>query len=310
MIRKPVIIDVDTGVDDAVALLAAFQLPQLDIRALTTVAGNVSLDKTTRNTRCLVDLIGKDVPIYVGAAKPIFTDPIPSAPYVHGEDGLGGVVLPEPKKQVEAMAACDAIYEEAVRQNGELEIIAVGPLTNLGLAFLKYRDLPKYIKRIVIMGGAASFGNVTPAAEFNIYGDPEAADIVFTSGVPVHMCGLDMTLKTWFTPEEVESFAALGTPQGQFARDVLQKAQDFSLMVGLPGVCMHDPSTVLYAADDSIFTAEPAGVRVETKGVLTRGKTVTDLYSDHQMEVKNAYVVTDVDREALRDWLLSLVAAY
>jgi len=310
MNRKPVIIDVDTGVDDAIALLVAFQLPQLDIRALTTVAGNVSLDKTTYNTRRLVELIGRDVPIYQGASKPIFTDPIPSADYVHGADGLGGVVLPEPTKQVEAMAACDFIYEEALRQNGELELIAVGPLTNLGHAFLKYRDLPKYIKRIVIMGGAASFGNVTPAAEFNIYGDPEAADIVFTSGVPVHMCGLDMTLKTWFTPEEVKAFADLGTPQGKFASDVLQKALEFSLMIGLPGVCMHDPATVLYAADDSIFTAEPARVRVETKGVLTRGKTVTDIYSDYQMPEKNAYVVTDVDREALRDWLLSLVAAY
>lgn len=310
MNRRPVIIDCDTGVDDAIAILAAFRLPQLDIRAMTTVAGNVPLDKTTVNTCRLMDIVGADVPVYRGASKPVLAEPIESAVSIHGQNGLGDLDLPLPKHTVEDKPAWDAIYEEALRCNGELELIAVGPLTNLALAFLKYRELPKYIKRIVIMGGSATIGNSTPAAEFNIYADPEAADIVFTSGVTVHMCGLDMTMKAWLSREEIENFAALGNEQGKFARDVLQGVLEFSLMLGLPGVSMHDPAAVLYAADDSIFTAEEAGVRVETKGALTRGKTVTDIYSDKQFDLRNAYVVTDVDREALRDWLTSLIAAY
>ena len=309
MSKIPVIIDCDTGVDDALALLAAYQLPQLDIQAITTVAGNVTLEKTTRNTLQVLDLIGAKTPVYKGAALPLFREQV-VAPYIHGESGLNNLILPDPARKPEETAACDAIYQYARKFPGELEIIAVGPLTNLGLALVKYRELPGLLKRIIIMGGAAVGGNTTPAAEFNIYVDPEAADIVFRCGVPVHMCGLDVTMKSFVTPEEMEDFAKLGTPVGKFVRDVTQGVLDFSIQHGVPGMCMHDPLTVIYAADNSLFTFEEAGVRIELKGKITYGKTVTDIYSDKQFEEKNAVVVTDLDHAAFKKKLFDLIEKY
>ena len=186
----------------------------------------------------------------------------------------------------------------------------MGPLTNLAIAFGKYRALPELIKRIVIMGGAATLGNTTPAAEFNIYADPEAAEMVFQSGVPVHMVGLDVTLKSYLTAAEVDEIGAFGSEQAKFFHSILQNVLAFSTKLGLPGVSMHDPAAVLYAVEESLFTAEEAGVRVECKGRITRGKTVTDLYSDAQFPEKNAVVVTGVDRTAFVARVKELLKKY
>lgn len=309
MKRIPVIIDCDVGVDDAIALIIAGKLPQLDICAVTSVAGNVEVEKTTVNAGRVLEIAGMDVPVYPGAAKPLMREQA-TASEIHGKNGLNDLELPLPRRAPEKTPACDAIYEIAKAHPKELTIIAIGPLTNLALAFIKYKELPELLERIVIMGGAASGGNVTPAAEFNIYADAEAADIVFRSGVPVHMCGLDVTMKTYFTPEELASLGKTGGKVGKFIYDAVQGVLDFSLKLGLPGMNMHDPSAVLYAAESELFTAKLAGVRIETKGRLTYGKTVTDLYSDKQMEEHNAYIVTDVDREVLRDRIMELVAQY
>lgn len=310
MNKRPIIIDCDTGVDDAIALFLALKLPEFDLRAVTSTAGNVEVEKTTVNALRVLEMAGSPVPVYEGASKPLFREQV-TAHYVHGKNGLNDLDLPLPKRSAESKAACDAIYDVAKECGGALELIAIGPLTNLGLAFIKYRELPKLIKRIYIMGGAASGGNVTPAAEFNIFADPEAADIVFGSGVPVHMCGLDVTMKAYLTPEEINEIGALGSPVAAFCRDVTQGVLRYSQSLGLPGMCMHDPVTVLYAADESLFKAEEAGVHVETKGKLTYGKTVCDIYSDKQFEKHNAFVVTDVvDREAFKKRLFSLIAQY
>lgn len=182
-------------------------------------------------------------------------------------------------------------------------------MTNIGIALSKYKDLPKYIKRIVIMGGAAIGGNVTPSAEFNIYVDPESADMMFCCGIPVYMCGLDVTLKAYMTPEEIEEIGALGSFQAKLFRDVLQGGLKRYLEWGYKGVALHDPAAILYAADDSIFETHHVGIRVETKGQLTAGKTVTDLYSDKQME-HNAYIVTDVNREAFVEKVKALMSKF
>lgn len=309
MRKMPMLLDCDTGVDDAIAILLSKYLTNLELVAVTSVAGNVEIEKTTQNALCVLELAGMEhVPVYRGAAKPMMCEPI-TAYYVHGQNGLGDLVVPEPKKKPESLPAWDAIYETAKRCAGELSVVAIGPLTNLGLALTKYKELPKLLKRIVLMGGAAIGGNVTPAAEFNIYADPEAADIVFACGTDVTMCGLDATMSAYLTPEEIGELGELGSPQAKFARDVTQGVLAFSKGYGLPGMSMHDPMTLLYADDDSFFTAKRAGVRVETKGRLTRGKTVTDLYSDKQME-KNAFVVTGVDREAFKRRLFGLMARY
>ncbi len=291
--KIPVIIDCDPGCDDTAALLLAFRCPELDIRGITTVSGNVSLDKTTYNALRVTEAIGSDVRVCPGADRPMFREPV-YAPHVHGEDGLLGIGLPAPQKKASFYKAWDFIYEEAVAQKGDLEIIAVGPLTNLAIALAANNDLAGMIKRIVIMGGAAVGGNVTPCAEFNIYVDPEAADLVMKSGIPLCVCGLDVTLKAYLTAEEIAGIKALGTPQAElFGAVTEQNCEKIFCPEGAP---LHDPAAVLFAADESLFTSQRCWMRVETTGSITRGKTVTDCYSDAQKEA-NVDLVLDVDRE-------------
>jgi inosine-uridine nucleoside N-ribohydrolase len=308
MNKTPIILDCDTGVDDAMAIMLASQIDKFDLRCITTVAGNVDVDKTTANTLRVLELIDADISVYRGAAQPMFGDPV-RAGHVHGKDGLGGINLPLHRTEVGTIPAWDAIYNEAMDCGGALDLIAVGPLSNLGMAFIKYRDLPKRINRIVIMGGSATSGNVTPAAEFNIYADPEAAAIVFSSGVPVYMCGLDVTMQAFYTADDLDHVASLGSKPAMFFRDVAQDLLVFSLKLGWPGICLHDPLAVLYAEDDSIFETHHVGIRVETKGRLTRGKTVTDLYSDKKIE-KNAYIVTHVNHAAFQKRVYELMAGF
>ena len=309
MSKHPMLLDCDTGVDDAVAILLTKHLETLELVAVTSVAGNVEIEHTTENTLRVLELAGLgQIPVYRGAAGPLFGE-AHTAHHVHGQNGLNDLTLPIAKRQAESMPAWDAIYEFARQYAGELVVVAIGPLTNLALAIAKYKELPKLLKRIVIMGGAAIGGNATPAAEFNIYADPEAADMVFTCGAEVTMCGLDVTVPAYFTAEELNELAALGSKQAVFARDVLQGILRFSRGYGLPGVCFHDPVTLLYADDDSYFQTDHVGIRVETKGKLTRGKTVTDLYSDKQME-HNAYIVTRVDRDVFKRRIFESMAKY
>ncbi len=309
MNRHPLLLDCDTGVDDAVAILLTKHLKTLELVAVTSVAGNVEIEHTTENTLRVLELAGLgQIPVYRGASGPLFGT-AHTAHHVHGQNGLNELILPPAKRQAENLPAWDAIYEFARQYAGELVVVAIGPLTNLALAIAKYKELPKLLKRIIIMGGAAIGGNATPAAEFNIYADPEAADMVFTCGAEVFMCGLDVTVPSYFTAEELDELAALGSKQAVFTRDVLQGILRFSRGYGLPGVCFHDPVTLLYADDDSYFRTDHVGIRVETKGKLTRGKTVTDLYSDKQME-HNAFIVTRVDRETFKRRVFESMAKY
>ena len=303
------LLDCDTGVDDAVAILLTKHLKTLNLVAITSVAGNVEVERTTDNTLRVLELAGMtDIPVYRGADKPILGEQV-TAHHVHGQNGLNEIELPLPKRHPEAMPAWDAIYHYAKEYAGQLVIVAIGPLTNLALAIAKYKELPELIRRIVVMGGAAVGGNITPSAEFNIYADPEAADMVLTCGAPVILCGLDVTTKAYFTGEELDELAALGSKQAVFSRDVMQGILNYYRGFDMPGVCMHDPLTVLYADDDSYFETEHVGIRVETKGKLTRGKTVTDLYSDKQME-HNASFVTKADREEFKRRVFENMAKY
>lgn len=308
MNKTPIILDCDTGVDDAIAIMMAAKVPRFDLRAVTSVAGNVELEKTTANTLRILELIDSKVPVYAGAKSPLFRESVTAA-HVHGEDGLGGIELPLNKKVRSILPAWDAIYQEALRGKGSLELVAVGPLTNLALAFMKYQDLPSLLNRIVVMGGSATSGNITPAAEFNIFADPEAAEIVFNSGVPVYICGLDVTLMAYYTFEDIKQVGRIGNQPAKFFQEVLLAMLPVYKKFGLPGVCLHDPLTVLYAENDSVFETQHVGIHVETKGVLTVGKTVTDLYSDKKME-KNAYIVTDVDRKAFQARVYELMSCY
>ena len=307
--RIPIWLDTDPGVDDAMAMALLFALPQYDVKGVSAVAGNVELEKTFQNARDLVAFFGrKDVPVYAGADRPLFRAPR-VAYFVHGENGLGNVSLPASDAAVEKTPAWDALYEAAKAAEGELTLVAVGPLTNVALALSKYGALAKLLKRIVIMGGSASWGNATPAAEANIFCDAEAASTVFQSGVPLVMCGLDMTLKTVMSPAELDKMGALN-PTAKFLRDAAQHGLAYSQAHGIDGMALHDPTAVLYPLYPELFSGEEAGVAVETKGTITYGKTVTDLYSDKQFPFKNALVLLDVNKAKLLETVTSLLARY
>ena len=307
--RIPIWLDTDPGVDDAMAMALLFAIPEYDVKGVSAVAGNVELEKTFQNARDLVAFFGrKDVPVYAGADRPLFRAPR-VAYFVHGENGLGNVSLPASDAAVEKTPAWDALYEAAKAAEGELTLVAVGPLTNVALALSKYGALAKLLKRIVIMGGSASWGNATPAAEANIFCDAEAASTVFQSGVPLVMCGLDMTLKTVMSPAELDKMGALN-PTAKFLRDAAQHGLAYSQAHGIDGMALHDPTAVLYPLYPELFSGEEAGVAVETKGTITYGKTVTDLYSDKQFPFKNALVLLDVNKAKLLETVTSLLARY
>ena len=297
MNNYPVWLDCDVGVDDAIAIMALHALDEIDLLAVSTVSGNVPLSCTFPNAHRMNGLMKTHYPVYRGAERPLIAEPH-YAYHFHGENGLGDVELPLPEDaQMSDTPAWDALYDCAKQHPGELRLIAIGPLTNVAIALTKYPDLKTLLHTILIMGGAAVSGNVTPAAEFNIYADPDAAQIVFKSGVPVVMCGLDVTMQAMLRPEDWDELEQTGSAAGKFTKACLQRAWSFCRPRGLSGVAMHDACPVLYLVHPELFRAEEAGVYVETKGALTRGKTVTDLYSDKQFETKNATVVLDVDRD-------------
>lgn len=306
MNRCPVWIDCDTGVDDAVALILASRMEALEIVGVSTVAGNVALEKTTANTLRVRGLLGAAWPVYRGAEKP-WIRPRRSAELFHGEDGLGGAPLPAPTATAQPEAAWDAMYAAAKAHPGALEMVCVGPLTNLANAIVKYPELPSLLRRVLIMGGAAVGGNTTPAAEFNIYADPDAAQAVFCSGVKVWMFGLDVTLKAYLTAQDIDRVCTPGGPVRDFVRAACSHTLRVVTGLGLPGVSLHDACPLLYLVYPELFTGEEAGVYVETRSQLTLGKTVTDLYSDHQFEEKNAFVMYDICREAFVECVQALL---
>ncbi|MBE6985350.1 MAG: nucleoside hydrolase [Ruminococcaceae bacterium] len=295
MNRLPVWIDGDPGVDDAAAIFVAHDREELQIVGISAVAGNAPLDITTKNALCLCDMMQADYPVYRGASGPLMRAYEDGADF-HGADGMGGTNLPAPKRSAETQSAWDALYEEAKKHDGKLEVVAMGPLTNIALALSKYPDLKNLIHRIAIMGGSVTRGNRTPCAEYNIFADPDAAQIVFRSGVKVVMCPLEVTEQAYLTAQELEALRT--TEKGEFYYQASKHILAKNLEAGHEGFCIHDVCPVLYLAREDIFKGEDAGVFVETQSNLTLGKTVCDLYSDKQFDVKNTFVALEIDREA------------
>ena len=305
----PIWMDCDTGTDDAVALMVAHVLPEVDIKGISTVCGNTTQENAFYNTHRINGLMGTHYPIYRGAEQPLIV-PLFTAAHVHGENGLGDVVLPVPEDAViESEPAWDALYRCACEYPGELRLITTGPLTNIATAYAKYPDLPKLLHSHVAMGGSAGAGNDTPAAEFNFYVDPHAAEIVLHSGVQFVMCGLTVTTKAFFTLDELNEIADSGTRAGVFVRDCNMRAHKILSKFGLTGFCMHDSCPVVYVAHPEYFKGEMAGVVVETRGTITNGKSVTDLYSDRGFDFKNAFVVTDIDGKRFLDTVRECILA-
>ena len=270
-----VIIDTDPGVDDALALLLAMRSPELKIEGITPVAGNVPLDLTLPNALRMVEIAGRtDIPVAVGAKAPLVRRLVTAA-YAHGENGLGGAVFPEPKTKPVAEPAAEFIRAIVRKYPGEVTLIPIGPLTNIATALNLDAELAGMVRGIVLMGGSLSGGNITPAAEFNVYVDPEAARIVFQSGIPITMVGLDATRKTSLTEDHVRTLEAAQNPVSQAAAKIGRNAINHNRERGfLVGPNMHDSLAVAAFLDPSILKFKEYYVDVETTGELTAGETL------------------------------------
>ncbi|MBK8022420.1 MAG: nucleoside hydrolase [Chloroflexi bacterium] len=279
MVRK-FIIDTDTASDDAVALIMALRWPDVEVEAITVVSGNVNVDQATQNALLVTELCGRQTPVYKGVAHPLLR-PTAHAEWFHGQDGLGDIGYPPPKRQPEAKHAVQALID-TIRANPGIVLVTLGPLTNVALAVGEAPDIARNVSRCVVMGGAAcTTGNVTPAAEYNIWCDPEAADIVFRSGLPIEMVGWELAREEAnIMPDEMAMIRGFGTELATFSIDCNRKAYQANLdQSGDPGLGLCDPVAMAIALDPTICTDMSAHyIAIETAGVFTRGMTIVDRF--------------------------------
>jgi pyrimidine-specific ribonucleoside hydrolase len=295
MKKLPVIIDCDPGHDDAIALVLAFAQEALDIKAVTVTGGNQTLAKTLNNARKVLSYIGKRPPLGAGADKPMFRE-LEVAAAVHGESGLDGPNLPETDYREEPIPAVDLMRKIISESPEPVTLAATGPLTNLGILFTAYPDIKKNIKRISIMGGGFACGNWTSAAEFNILVDPEAADIVFSSGVPLIMCSIDVSHKAIIMPNEIEEVRKLGGRVPLLVADLLDFYFKWYSALGFPGPPLHDPCAIACLVAPELFTIKDYHVVIETRGKYTSGMTLADLRTGTSAK-PNVQACMDVDRK-------------
>ena len=303
--KRPIIMDVDTGVDDTLAFLLAAAADSLDLKAITTVFGNCSVADTTKNTLKICELFGLDVPVAAGSYRPLIDPPIDYsvAPMVdiHGRDGLGNVgnQHQDPQKQAEAMTAADLMAKVVRESEEKVTIVATAPMTNVATFLLAYPELHEKIECIALMGGAAFGGNLGFSVEANIGHDPDAAKIVFMSDVPKYMFSLDATMACFINDEERQALADNGGKTGEFLKACLQQYSDiYKALGGLPGAVLHDSLPVAWLIDPSIVEFAHCHVDIELKGTKTRGCTVTDLLG-YTKKPANTYVSMKADREKL-----------
>lgn len=308
MKKIPVIIDCDPGLDDALMLMLAFGSGRFDVKAITTSAGNQTQDKTLFNALRLISLMEVRVPVYRGCEKPLLRELLVSD-HVHGESGLDGAVFPEPASEAESVLAVEGIANILRESDEKITIVPTGPLTNIAAFLLAFPNLKNKIERISLMGGGIFRGNMTPLAEFNIYADPEAASIVFDSGVPITMCGLDVTHKAIVFQKDIETFRAIGNKTGLAAAGLLEFFSIFYRENRIElegGAALHDPCAIAWLMNPEMFKSKPCYAAVETTGKLTSGATVVDFYNVLQKE-PNVEVVYDIDREQYIEMLANAI---
>ena len=301
----PIVIDCDPGHDDAIAILLALASPEVELVGITTVAGNQTLDKTTRNALVTLEIAGRgDIPVAAGAEAPLRRD-LRTAAQVHGESGLDGPVLPEPSARPVSMHAADFLAE--LIEPGVV-LVPTAPLTNLALMLERHPDVAGRLDRIVWMGGAIAEGNVTPAAEFNAFVDPEAAAVVFGSGIPITMVGLDVTHRALFTRAQAERLRGTGR-SGRFVAELSDFFQAFhERSYRFEGSPIHDAMAVAHVIDPTLLTTSSANVGIETRSELCDGRTVVDLRGVTGRE-PNAEVGVDVDAPRFLELLVSRLAS-
>lgn len=271
--RPRIVLDCDPGVDDMFAIFTA--LRYCDLAAIVTVAGNVGIEHTTRNALAICELVGTDVPVFRGSEHPLASSPVEDARDVHGADGLGGVTLPVPTRDVAGTDPIEALA--ALVADEPTFVVAVGPLTNIARVIERYPDWPSQIAGLAVMGGSADSGNVTATAEFNIWSDPEAAAAVFATGMPITMAGLNLTRQVTMGVDEIATLRAAGTDTAIAAAGALDFYSEVGVRTyGVKESAMHDPCAVLSVVQPHLFTSEALHVTVEVNGAQTRGMTVCD----------------------------------
>ncbi len=294
---RKVIIDTDPGADDALAILLALNSPELDVKALTVVPGNVVVGQGVENALKLVSLAGRcDVVVARGATQPL-VQTLTTAEFFHGKNGLGDAELPAPACHADARFAPDLIIELVHQYPHEITLVPVGPLANIALAVLKDPSIVPLVKEVVLMGGGISGGNATAAAEANIYNDPEAAQVVFGAGWPLTMVGLNVTEKTLFTRADLHRLARTRGTQNDAAVEVLKYMVGLAEKLGVEGTAMHDPLAVGAVIDRSLIGTQDMHVDIETRGEHTRGETVASRHnsSDRRVRRGDRYVIEGIE---------------
>jgi purine nucleosidase len=294
---QKVVIDTDPGADDAMAILLALDSPELDVKALTVVAGNVVVEEGLENALKLVSLAGRcGVPVARGAQHPL-VQRLTTAEFFHGGNGLGEVSLPAPTCHADRRFAPDLIIELVHQYPHEITLVPVGPLTNIALAVAKDPSIVPLAKEVVLMGGSISGGNATAAAEANISNDPEAARVVFEAGWPLTMVGLNVTERTIFTAADLNELAKTHSLENDFAVGVLEFMVDLAAKLGADGAAMHDPLAVGAVIDRSLITTEDMRVDVEMRGEFTRGETVASRHNSSDLKVLHGdrYIIEGIE---------------
>lgn len=307
MDKKKIIIDCDPGYDDAVALLLAAGSPSVEVLAITTVAGNQTLDKVTRNALRIATLAGLDVPVAAGAARPLLRDEVVVAANIHGQSGLDGTTLPQATLKPDPRHAAQLIVDTVMNEPPQsVTLVPIGPLTNIALAARLEPRIVERVKEVVLMGGGYHIGNVKPMAEFNIENDPEAAHIVFEEKWPIVMVGLDLTYQALATQMVKDKIAAIRTPASDFVTQVLTRfSENYKKSKGFDEPPVHDACAVAYVIDPGVIETRKASVHVEYRGEYTSGMTVTDLRRKAPQDCHTA-VAMKLDRE--RFWNLVIEA--
>lgn len=302
--RRPFIIDCDTGTDDAIAIIAACNCDAVEIKALTSVTGNVAQESVCRNNLNLAEYLDLDLLVAQGACRPFCGTPL-HAHGAHGNTGLGSVVLPEARTRTfDPRTSSQLIYDIAVEEKGELELLVIGPMTNVGIALMEHPDLPQLIRHIWFMGGSVIGGNVSTTAEFNIWADPESAHLVLQSGIPLTMVGLDVTKLANMTEEDEQELRAHGTRAAVVAADLI----DYMLH-GRPNfhmAIMHDALAFASAVYPECLTCKDYFVDVECNGTYTRGHTAVDLRGSSG-KAPNVSVALEIDVLKFRRWLVDTI---
>lgn len=306
----PVVLDCDPGHDDALALLLAHADPRLDLRAVTVVHGNQTVDKCLHNTLAVCTLAGiTDVPVARGADRPLVR-PLRVAGDIHGESGLDGPLLPTPTVTADARDAVTLLHDVLTAATTPVTVLATGALTNIALLLRAHPDLTARVREVVWMGGSTRGGNITPFAEANAANDPEAADEVLASGVPFTMVGLDVTHQALVTPDVLERLRAVGTPVAQVCVELMTFfAGSYAEHFAMPDPPLHDPVAVARVIDPSLVRVVRTNLVVETEGRWTSGATVADL-SGYSGRTPNADVALGLDRDRFFDLLVGAVATY